>query len=132
MTSLGEKLKANEQMRQAAAKAAIENRQLQEARMKELDAQNIVAFIVRAQEHITMAIENNRRIKGVKVPSGRPWNTFGWRADEIRGVEDGHPFEAELDKFFEWANENGLVGKFVQQHDGMGMDSWYVATVEPK
>jgi len=131
--NLGDKLKAANEAR-ALEKSTAEIRAREENRQKyEANARIIRNFITAAIETISGNIENGITVKAVTIPDGDPFNTYKWKGDMIDGFSDTyHPNYSSLQAFFDWASENGLIGKFQYQHDGVGIKSWYVATVTPK
>lgn len=43
----------------------------------------------------------------------------------------GHPFYAPTKDFEEWAKAEGLAPRWRNEHDGVGVHSWWILTVEP-
>lgn len=138
MTSLGEKLRQQNEERDAAANAT-EQRKREESALKYNSDNSIIANRLKSiQADIVFKIANNQPIKAVKLPQPAPWNTYSFPRHQITGVKDakislaGHPHRNTLVTFFEWADENGMTGIFNYEWDGGGMDSWFTVTVEPK
>lgn len=134
MTNLGEKLKAaNVARAEAANKAEIAKREADLAKFKADDA-TIRNEIERQIAIIEAAIEAGRTFKPEKFPKWEPFNTYGWPTKTMVGKFEAmnHPHFHAFQAFFDWADENGLVGKFNYEWDGGGVESWFTATVEPK
>ena len=138
--NLGEKLKAANEAREAEANAAAVRKREQDER-KFREANNTI--LNELQNHINGIVDDidaNHKVKDRKIKSGLgdPWNSFKWPQRKIVGINDAqtafsnHPHRDALLTFFKWADENGLVGIFEYQHDGGGMDSWYITKVIPK
>jgi hypothetical protein len=134
--NLGEKLAAT---KIAIANAAAEKKAAEEraaAKQFEQDKNTIWNLFDSVSEKIEEDIENGMIPKGIKIPSGAPYNTYNWgnpRYNETGNpVPENHPHKSDFDAFFNWADENGLVAKFVSCHDGMGVKSWWEVQVEAK
>ena len=136
--NLGEKLQANWDAANAAMSDAEQRKINQDRRLWEANNKKVLAVIEEVVAKIVNAIEDGKPLKPVKLPKFEPFDVFKWKNHKIVGVEmakaefEKHPHNTALISFFEWADKNGLVGKYAYDHDGFGMESWYVATVEPK
>lgn len=130
--NLGERLQAT--IEAAELRKKIDEMAKEEAarRKWEEDNKTIVNFINGIIESFEKKIMNHGIPKGRKIPSGKPFNTLNWVDSNGSFKMTNHPHYEAFEYFFTWANENGLVGHFVNCHDGMGMDSWFEAKVEAK
>ena len=134
MATLGEKLKANYAAANAAMTSAEARKRDQDRRLWDAEDKKVLAVIEEIKAKITNAIENDEPLKAVKLPKWEPFNVHGWPNKKMVGEFEvkTHPHFTAIQSFFEWADANGLVGKFSYEHDGVGIESWFVATVEPK
>lgn len=134
--TLGEKLKATIAAKVEAERLAKEAAELAARQKFEADKNTILDFFDKISDRIGAAIEVGEVPKGYKIPDGAPYNTYMWgnpRYNETGNpVPENHPHKSDFDVFFNWADRNGLVGKFVSCHDGMGMKSWWEVKVEAK
>lgn len=131
--NLGEKLQANWDAANAAMTDAEARKRAQDHRLWLAENKKVLAAIEEIKAKIINAIENGDPIKEIKLPRYEGFETYKWKEEKMIGqfyLVD-HPHYTAINSFFAWANENGLVGKFIPEHDGMGMESWFVATVEP-
>lgn len=132
--TLGERLKeANEARALEKSKQEIHARESDRLKY-EAERRTILAFLEGVKENLTADIMNGVTPKPVKIPDGEPFLTYSWGSKDSIGRFElrTHKHYSALQLFFEWAEENGLVGKFCYCHDGVGINSWFVATVEPK
>lgn len=129
--TLGEKLKAQNEAR-AAAKALLEQKKLDDTKIEWLENDaHIGAFLNAKAELFTLQIETGKELKTYKLP-GYFGANYKWKDSIGRFEIDDHPHYDTIQKFFTWANDNGLIAKIVSEHDGMGMQSWHTLKVEPK
>lgn len=131
MTSLGEQLKAQETARKVSDLAS--QRAVNEAERKRLEKQEqiVIAFIDAVKESITQSIETNYPYKAIKVPDTEPWYV-GWPAQDHDTFVKKHRHSGLLKKQIAWFDENDLKIRFSYQHDGVGINSWWVVEVTPK
>ncbi|MNK29879.1 hypothetical protein D3C87_482820 [compost metagenome] len=134
MATLGEKLKAaNIARAEAANKAEIAKREADLAKFN-ADDTAVRNELTRIKTVIESAIVAGRTFKAEKFPKWEPFNTYGWPNKTMVGKFEAmnHPHFHAFQEFFDWADENGLVGKFNYEWDGGGVESWFTVTVEPK
>lgn len=129
MATLGERLKAQNEDRieQARRKAEAEDR-AKRAKVLE-NEQTVRAFGERLKQHIIRCIEAGDPIKGLQVPKGEPFNTYGWKDNTT--LLKGHPYAYVFAEVVEWARQEGLTITLTYGWDGGGRDSWYTAGAEP-
>ena len=132
--NLGEKLKAANEARALEKRQAEVRKREQEAAKFAKDQKTIVDKIQEVIETLTSQIEAGVTVKAIRLPTSEPFNTYSWPNKTMVGTFDAmnHPHYSAFQTFFEWAEENGMVGKFNYEWDGGGMASWFTATVEPK
>ncbi len=132
--NLGEKLKAANDARALEKSQAEIRKREQEAAAYAADQKTIVAKIQLIIETLTSQIEAGITVKPIKIPTSRPFNTYSWPSNTMVGKFEvlNHPHYTAFQAFFEWAEENGMVGKFNYEWDGGGVSSWFTASVEPK
>lgn len=140
MANLGEMLKAaNEARALEKSKAEIAKREADRKKYERDDAE-VRRFLERCKESFIEAIETGVTPKSIKIPTSAPFDTYSWTTEKglynanSKGtfVCTNHPHYSAFESFFTWADENGLIGRFDYEHDGMGMSSWYTVTVVPK
>lgn len=134
MATLGEKLKAANEVR-AADISAAETRKREEERAKyERDKAKIEKILNDIKDCIVADIENGIKVKNRILPKDTPFNTYSWPNRNMTGKFDvvSHAHFSSFQKFFDWADENGLVGLFNYEWDGGGIDSWFTVNVKPK
>ncbi|AGR48014.1 hypothetical protein PHIM7_295 [Sinorhizobium phage phiM7] len=132
--SLGDRLKSANEAR-AAEKSKQEIRARESDRMKyDAERRTILAFLEGIKENLTADIMNDVTPKPVKIPTGEPFNHYTWNGQDMIGkfTMMNHKHYSAFQTFFDWADQNGLVGMFLYAHDGVGVSSWHIATVEPK
>ena len=134
--NLGELLKTN--LSQGAATAEDQARQKRE--MSEFFMQQ---FYDMARATFTADILAGRKPAQIRVEGGsensmvaellRTYN----KSPSERGAanpkdRDFDPYYPLWEAFHKWAADSGLDAKWVHDHDGVGMRSWYYLTVAPK
>lgn len=124
--SLGSKLRKINDDADARKLAAEQHRiELQEAKER-LRIRRICDTFADYKQRIISAIESGNLVYIPKMPND--WNG----GTGIGYIDDSrHPDHALWVEFAEWAAAEGLKVKPVYEHDGMGMESWYVLTVKP-
>lgn len=132
--NLGAKLRANIDAKAEAerkAKEAAEAAERERFRRKDDDIHNALHNIMRQFE---MDINAGKVIKPIKLPKHVDNLDMKWNNRSHVGTfgDLEHPHFGTIQQFFAWAENNGMVGKFIDAHDGMGMESWVEVTVEPK
>ena len=130
MTTLGERLRNTIEVQEAARLAAIA--QAEQARRNEEDAR-IEAMVRKLTEYknmITSTIENGMVFKDVKLP--KSWCCYSDKRGNYSISNIQHPDYELWREFSNWAETEGLAVEAVYEHDGMGMDSWYVLRVTPQ
>lgn len=134
MANLGEKLKANFERANAAILSAEARKRDQDRRVWEANNKKILAEFEGIQAKIVNAIENDEPLKPIKLSKWEPLKTNSWPQIKMVGKFEvvSHPHYTAIQRFFEWADENGLVGIFNYNHDGCGIESWVEVTVKPK
>ena len=135
---LRQKITADDTAKQRAEAEAERQRQEKEA----ADNACIQHFYDDARQTFTEQIMAGKRVTPIRVESYRhnprvadllklykkspanPGNANPRSSDH----DPYYPFWVE---FRDWAAQNGLEAKWVSEHDGMGVNSWYLLTVEP-
>lgn len=129
MATLGEQLKQQlaDREEQARRKAEAAERA---KRAKVLEHEEAVRqFGTRLKNHIIRCIEAGEPVKGLQVPKGEPFNTYGWK--DTTTLLTGHTYAYVFAETVDWARSEGLEIKLVYGWDGGGVDSWYTAEVAP-
>lgn len=127
MTSLGERLKAQNEARAAAA-AEEERRKAEKVDEKaRKERRECERFFRDFQEDIVADIEADKpvRVKKIKLMTALYANGKPISVRE-------HPNHEVWLAFKAWLDENGLDVSVVDQHDGVGIESWYELQVKPK
>lgn len=146
--SLGQRLAqstAAEATRELAARDAAEKAR----RAKEAQERTMVeAFFTQAREFFTTSILEGKGPKELRVLMGADLRQGGrvlpMRTNEVyqllagykSGVmpvklSPGAPFSGYWDEFVRWAEANGLQATWQNDHDGVGIASWWVLQVSP-
>lgn len=146
--SLGERLAqsaAAEAARERASRDAAERAR----RVKqEHEHQQVRTFFAQAREFFTTSILEGKAPKDLRVPMGADVRQGGrvlqMRTNELyqllqgyksssmpAGLSPGAPFSNHWEKFLHWAGANDLEASWQNEHDGVGISSWWVLQVLP-
>jgi len=145
MPSLGELLKARIEQEE---QAEISRKQVEAAeKQAKLDheRQLVETYFDTVRKTIVSVITHGGKMPGFTIGQRNGWvcdsyelgsilRTSQWSDTTPQGsIQDAsHRFYDVWAKFRDWAKENDLSVGFVYEHDGMGMESWYVMTVKPQ
>jgi hypothetical protein len=144
MPSLGELLQARilRDEEQAAAEKRAEAAERQAKQTREFKM--IEMYFENAKSVITTAITSGTKIPQITLGKrggigfdsyemGSLLRTFQWNESTPQGsiADPSNPYFAIWAAFKNWANENDLKVGFAYDHDGMGMESWWILTVNP-
>lgn len=134
MTSLGEKLKAANEKRQAMANDAERRKREADALKFKQDEEQIEGFLNKCQTHWELEIKEDVLPSTFTVPRSSPFDTYSWPSKKMVGKFEAtnHPHQVSFDRAFKWADDNGLVLTLNYCHDGGGMASWFTASVDSK
>jgi hypothetical protein len=142
MTSLGQKL-AQQQREEAERLAREEARRLAEERAEQDRKEQLVQEYF---DSIRGTVESVI-LHGGKMPEFTIGKRGGWVRDSFElsrimetfrsefpsNVENPNIFYGAIWRAFRlWAQQNDLEVDLVYNHDGMGVESWYVVTVKPR
>jgi len=93
---------------------------------KEAEERRVRVFLTSFKEELTKQIMGGHRPRGKKMPH----NFMSNRNAPIYSTLHEHHFI--FADFTDWLNDNDLQYQITNEHDGMGMDSWYEILVTPK
>lgn len=111
--------------RQERDAAEAERRRIADEERKRLEARNdIEGFIKKLTDHLTQGILNGS-VPSRKVES---WDRQKWLDKARKGEASNQDI---WDNFVETFRSNGIAIGIVNEHDGMGVKSWYRITVQP-
>lgn len=128
MATLGEQLKQQLADRDEQARRKAEAAERAE-RAKVLENEQLVRqFGERLKQHVIRCITASEPVKGLRVPSGEPFNTYSWKHKDVMLAT--HPYAYAFKEVVAWARSEGLEITFTADWDGGGMDSWYIASVK--
>jgi len=134
--NLGEKLKAANEARAQAISLAETRMREQEAAKFAKDNATITDRLKEIAADLEADILSDKTPSKIRLARNEPWNGYNWPSKTIKGVNEArtafasHAHATALVSFFQWAEDNGLVGVFKYDWDGGGMESWHCATVE--
>lgn len=131
MSKLGEILKANAARIEGEAEAARIAKEQAEARKQEELRYHVRSFVARVISHFTHEITTGKLPKPYKVSHYTDLQAQKWAVGgaNINPMPEDHPGRAEYEMLIKWAEENELELRVVDDHDGMGMQSWKNITV---
>lgn len=135
--SLGERLKARIQHEEEDKLQKLERRAREKSEKEQKELAIVKEFFATAQRDITAAIEADERIPRIVVGDRQNMAVYSalycyaWHNPECRITKTRHLYYPLWERFEKWATENGLKVDFRREHDGGGLESWHVLTVEP-
>lgn len=140
-SNLGDRLRALQEQESARVQRVAAERQAQDEAAEAASHAVVADFFRHAQEHITTALTQGKLPTPYQLGESPKCRANTSAYSELSGyhstplqtrLEDpAMKFHQEWVDFKGWAAANGLVPKFVYEHDGVGVHGWYVLQVEP-
>lgn len=127
MSTLGERLRAQEAERKRLGRLAVAEREKMSAERFLQRAQQVWDKLIEAKVEVLAAIEGNRTVAPIKVEKVEPFWFSG-----VNLNDPGHPYHANWVELEAWGAENGLVLMIRYKHDGVGLSDWHEITFVPQ
>lgn len=137
--TLGERLRAQEDARTLAAAAAASARTRADVEKAQRERQEVEGYFQTARRTIEQAVDAGRTVPRITLGKdgddsfdvAQILKTFNWNDPARRIDRPAHPYYDVWKAFANWAVLEQLLVAWRYDHDGMGMHSWHVLTVEP-
>jgi len=137
--TLGERLRAQEAVRVLAAAAAASARTRADVENARRERLEVEGYFQAVRDTIEKAINAGRNVP--RITLGKDGDNSGnvaqilkvssWNDPARRIDKPSHPYHDVWKTFKDWAVLEQLLVGWQYDHDGMGMHSWHVLTVEP-
>jgi hypothetical protein len=126
--TLGEKLKQQNAERAAREAAAERAKEMKKTAEEKLFLARVSVFLDYVRDSFIERVEAGNAIKPFRIKDSLMPYEKGMR----RLLNDPmHPARHVYAEFEKWIESEGLEVEFVQDHDGMGMESWYNLVIRP-
>jgi len=135
MPTLGERLKAQNEARTRNDAAIAAANTIAEQKKAQEEQRSVGVFFERIKHDIEDRVNSNLPLKNWRLPKGEAFY-ISWEGstmnNAVGAIPRGFKYISVARDFFEWCDKNGLAGKFVANHDGIGQESWFEIHVEAK
>jgi Flp pilus assembly protein TadG len=137
--SLGKTLATQADERAAAHIAAEHAKSVAALAKIKADKAAVTAFLATVRAAIEFAADTSTTYKSptTQRERGDAFSTYSWK-ERTKDVpyakgsweDPASPYYPEWKEFADWATSEDLNPRLVYEHDGMGMESWYVVRID--